>query len=91
MVTQMTPHYVRGHWAPIVSELVMWLPKLPKLKKWTTNRHTDPLLYISKIYILFLFLAGLFHYYHLFYYFSSLLLEFWNRRWAAAWESPSAA
>ena len=48
---KMTPHDVHGHKK---SELVMWLPNLPKFQKKATNRQTDtqtdPLLYISKIY-----------------------------------------
>ena len=49
---KMTPLHVHGHWASVESELVMWLPNLPSSKKsGQTNRHTDPLLYISKIYI----------------------------------------
>ena len=37
----MTPIYVHGHWASVGSELVMWLPNLPKFRKKVTDRHTN--------------------------------------------------
>ena len=37
----MTPLHVHGHWASVGSELVMWLPNLPKLNKKATNKHTN--------------------------------------------------